>query len=494
VGLISRRRLARDSVLYAIGTVAARAVSILMLPLYTRFLTPEDYGVLYLLQVTLDVVAILVAEGTTAGVLRFYFKSPDTRERHVLLSTTFLLLLLLHAVGAALVLAAAPGIWQVVLRGSGSAELVRIAGVSLFLQALLPVPLLFLQARQRAGAYTAVMVARLLVNVALNVFFLVGLGMGVKGMLLGGLLANAIVGVPVAGWMLRRTGIRIQRRVVAMIRRFGVPYQFAIAASFLLTFGDRFILQAFRGTAEVGLYALAYQFGLMMTAITATPFLNAWAPMAHQSAARSEAERDGMFNAGLFGMSAVSVTVAMTIGVMARPVVSILTTEAFAPAAALIPIVVMGYLFNNGYWLFTTAIDISERTKYVSYANWISAGVAMMLYFLLIPPYGAFGAAWATVLSLAVRCGLAYGWAQRVYPIGWRFREAALLLLLSTGVVALSYLGPAGLLRQIGFGAALLGAYGLVGWSFVLTPHQRNTVWSGARGGWRALSRQLGYP
>ena len=65
------RRLGRDAALYSLGVILGRAVSFLMLPVYTRFLSPADYGVMQLLDLTVDVAAIFFTAGATSGVQRF---------------------------------------------------------------------------------------------------------------------------------------------------------------------------------------------------------------------------------------------------------------------------------------------------------------------------------------------------------------------------------------------------------------------------------------
>ena len=94
------RRLGRETVIYGLGVILGRAVSFLMLPVYTRFLSPSDYGIIQLLDLTVDVAAIFFTAGATSGVQRFYFKTSDPAARARLLSTTFFLVLTLSTLGA----------------------------------------------------------------------------------------------------------------------------------------------------------------------------------------------------------------------------------------------------------------------------------------------------------------------------------------------------------------------------------------------------------
>ena len=110
-----RPGFAREAALYGVGVVVARAVSFVMLPVYTRFLSPSDYGVLQILQMVLDVTAILLSGGLASGVLRFTLKAKTAEERHGVVSTAFLLLTGLHATGALILFALAPWISRTVL-------------------------------------------------------------------------------------------------------------------------------------------------------------------------------------------------------------------------------------------------------------------------------------------------------------------------------------------------------------------------------------------
>ncbi|RME28056.1 MAG: lipopolysaccharide biosynthesis protein, partial [Candidatus Zixiibacteriota bacterium] len=62
----------KQSSVYMAGQLLSRLISFIMLPIYTRFLTPADYGILELLSMTVDIVAMLAGAGISAALLRFY--------------------------------------------------------------------------------------------------------------------------------------------------------------------------------------------------------------------------------------------------------------------------------------------------------------------------------------------------------------------------------------------------------------------------------------
>ena len=72
--MVESNRILRHSSIYAIGMIAARIASFLLLPLYTHFLSPEDYGILALLEVVAMYFGITVNAGFNEALTRFYYK------------------------------------------------------------------------------------------------------------------------------------------------------------------------------------------------------------------------------------------------------------------------------------------------------------------------------------------------------------------------------------------------------------------------------------
>ena len=471
------RRLGRDAALYSLGVILGRAVSFLMLPVYTRFLSPADYGILQLLDLTVDVAAIFFTAGATSGVQRFYFKTPDPAARARLLSTTYFLVLTLAVTGALALVAASPWIWKYGLKEAGKPWFISIAAANFALGTLMTLPLNFAQTSQRPRLYVGISLTKLVMQLSLNILFIVILKVGVAGLLFSTFITNLILGSGLAVWLFRQTGIHFEMGIVRELRRFGVPYQLTWAGSFLLTFGDRFFLQAGPGVAAVGLYSMAYQFGFLLSQLGATPFLSAWNPHRHQLAALPVKERDQRYDQGFFYLNLLLITVAMGMAVFIRPVIQVMTTAEFHSAAYLVPIILLAYVAEAWSEAFRFAFDITEHTRYSTYATWIVVAVVMVLYLVLIPRYGAYGAAVATVLGFTLRATLVYRWAQHLWPIHYRWRRHVSLLALGIIVSAAVWSTPeTTILSQVLIGMAAVLCYFLAVYALLLSGQERALI------------------
>jgi O-antigen/teichoic acid export membrane protein len=479
----SFRRLGRDTLIYGIGIILSRAVSFFMLPVYTRYLTTADYGVLQLLDMTIDISYIVFTAGMTAGMSLFYFQASEEQERRDIVRTSFVLEMSFTVLGSAALMMLSPWIWRHGLRGAGEVVFLRITAINFALQMLSAVPVTLLQLRQRSQVIITINLVRLIVQLSLNILFVVVLRMGVEGILVTGLIVNSLYGFGLAIWMLRDSPGRIRMDIVKRLRRFGWPYQVSNAGSFLLSFGDRFFLQASRGASAVGLYGLAYQFGFLLHQLSTEQVLKAWNPQRLQLLDRPTAERDERYDRGFHYFNLILITMATGIGVFVNPVIQVMTTAPFHPAARLVPIILAAYVVQSWGEATQFGIGVSQKTKYMTYSTWAAVVVVVALYATLIPRYGGYGAAIATLIAFTVRFGLAYHWSQKLWRVRYSWGRNLLLAGYGTAAVMAAFLIPIRSIgAQLGLGAALTVAYAALAWLSVLSADDRSLMISLLRG------------
>ena len=472
-----RGALRRDALIYAAGTIMRRAATLIMLPLYTRLLTPSDYGLLQMLGMTVDVAAILVSAGMTAGVMRFYFKAQTTKERHEVVATATALVLLLNIAGGLLMVAAAAPIHQHLLGGAGARYLIFIAAANFALDEMLTMPMLLMQIQGRAMLYSSTSLVRLVAQLALNILFLVVLRLGPLGILLSTLITNVVIGGGAMVWLVRQVGVRTNWSAFRDLRRFGVPYQIATAATFVLQFGDRFFLESYRGLAVVGLYGFAYQFGFMLDQLGTAPFMRAWQPQRFADAHLPREQRERADNQTFQGLTLSVVTLGLTMSLFARPALRIIASSDYFPAAGLVPLIVIAFIFQAWGGVVQFGIDAAEQTRYTSYIVWTSAAVILGLYALLVPPFGAYGAAAATIVSFGLRLVLLAHFAGRLWPQSYAWgAQLRIFGIAVVAAIACWLVPPAGLMIDGAVATLFFALYAVAVWHLALSRPLRARV------------------
>jgi O-antigen/teichoic acid export membrane protein len=435
-----------------------------MLPIYTRYLTPADYGVAALIEMTLDVIAMLGGAGIGLGIFRFFHKADSDSERRAVISTAMSAVTIAYgAIGLAVVLAA-DSVSGLLFRSPEHAELVQLAGMSLAMQGLIWVPLAYGRVLERSGLVVGASVVKLVISLALNLLFVVGMELGVRGIFLSSLGANAGLAIWLGILTMKEVGIAVRPHILKSLIRFGMPLVGVQMATFTMTFADRYFLQGAGNETMVGIYNLAYQFGFMMLMLGFVPIEMVWGPRRFQVAREPDpspplAQAFRLINVSIF-------TVGMGIALFVGDVLRIMSTPAFHPAAAIVPIVLVAYVFHSWAMVHDLGAMVKERTEYLTIANWIAALVALAAFALLVPRLFAAGAALAAILAFGTRWGLTYYFSQRLWPVRYDWMPIARLALITGAVFGLAALFPRlPLPTSIGTHALLFALFVAIVWN-----------------------------
>lgn len=469
-------RVGRHTIVYALGILLSKAISFVMLPVYTRFLTPADYGVVELIEMTLDVIAILAGARIAAGIFRYYHKAATEAERNAVISTALWVLAGSYAAVGLMTFLAAPWLSQLVFDTREYGPLIRLAAVSLACSSLMIAPLTYIRAQERSTLFVMTQVAQVVMQLGLNILLLVHFGLGVKAVFISGLVTKLVIGLSLAGYLVSRVGFHFTRAATRDLLRYGIPLIGTQMATFIVTFGDRYFLQRAADTSAVGIYSLAYQFGFLVAAVGYMPFEMIWDAVRFNVAKRPD--RDELFSRAFIYLNLMLVTMAVAIVLFIDEILALMTTPAFHSAAVFVPVIVIAYVLQGWVGLQDVGIHVRERTEYHTLANWAAALTALAGYAIFIPRYLGMGAAVVTVVAFAVRYLGCYWISQRLWRVEYRWAPVLKLVALAVGVSLVGISLPSlPLLPSIAASGALLLLYLAATLNLgILAPQERTLV------------------
>jgi O-antigen/teichoic acid export membrane protein len=422
-------------------TLLSKGVSFFMLPLYARYLTPADYGVIELIENSLDVLQIVAGSRLLGGVFRFYYKTDDQTMRRRVVSTAMLTIYAGYACAAVIAYLLAPQLARYVIGDLKYTGIARLAAGNLAVVALYFVPPVFLRLTGRFTTLIKMNLIRLPMQVAMNVVFLVHFHLGPAAIFLSTLIANVIIGGVMSGMVLREVGFGYDRAVAKDLYRYGLPLIITQFATFILTYGDRPFLRVVTNLTSVGLYTMAYSFAFLLATLAQAPFDLVWEPKKFEIARRDD--RHAIYARVFVYQNVMLLTMAVGMSLFVHGVLRIMATPPFYPAANFVPVLLIAIVFQAWTSAQDVGIGVSEKTKYIAIANWISAGVVVVAYAILIPLYAGWGAAIATAIAYAVRYGCTYAFSQRLWPIRYNWTPVLRLVALSVVTVVVSVFVPA---------------------------------------------------
>lgn len=457
-------QVGKHVVIYGVGMVLSKAIGFIMLPIYTRFLTPADYGVMELIQMTLDIVSIVAGARLALGIFRYYHKAETREDKHAVITTALLALGLSYTLVGTVTFFAAGFLSDVVFGSPVHEQLIQLASVAMVFQSFMIVPLAYARMRDRSVLFVLANGAKLIIGLVFNLIFLVGMEMGVAGVFLSSLIANAAIGTVLTWMVIREVGTSVSRRATRDLVRYGVPLIGVNIANFITTFGDRYFLQATGDSNLVGLYTLAYQFGFLLALVGYMPFESIWEPKRFEIAKR--ADRDEIYARGFIYLNLLLLTSAVGLTLFVGDMLRVMAAPPFHAAAQLVPVILIAYVFQGWTGLQDIGILVRERTELAALGHWTGAVVALIGYAILVPRFMGWGAAAATAIAFAVRHFTIYAISQRLWPVRYRWMPVIRITAIATAVcIASVSLPPLGIVASLALRSAMFAGYlGLV-WS-----------------------------
>ncbi len=467
------KALGKGALLFAGAAALSKAISFVMLPLYTRELTRADYGALELVENTLDFMTIIAGSRLLGGVFRFYYKAKSEDDRRAVISTALWIVCVAYAMVGGLAFLGAPVIARYLLGSYTYTPLVRLGALSAATSAPTFVPTPYFRATGRFRVIVVAQIARLAIQVALNVVLLTVFHLGARAMFLSTIAANVCVGAVMVTLVLGKVGARYVRSVAGDLYRFGLPLMVTQLATFILTYGDRPFLRVARNLDYVGNYTLAYQFAFLLPFLVQTPLEMVVDPKRYEVAGHPN--RDGFYARMFLYQNLMLITGAVGISLFVRMALQLLTPPPFWPAANVVPVLLVAMVLQAWTAAQDIGIGISERTKWTAIANWSGAAVVFAAYALLIPLFGSWGAATATAIGYAVRYVGIYTKSQQLWRVEYNWPPVRRLVALGVAVVVAGVFLPSGpLALAVTVRVCLFALYALLVWKLpILTDDER---------------------
>jgi O-antigen/teichoic acid export membrane protein len=411
--------LGRDSIIYGLSIAVNNFVGLLLIPVYTRYLTPGDYGVMEVVNTTGSVLGLIIGMGLTTALLRSYFSCENEEGKRAAVSTV---LVFLTVTSVLLVLAlqiVAGPLSSLIFHSSEYTTYFRVVSLSIFFNTGIGIALTVLRAKSQPTKYAMASIAQFILSVILNLVFVAVLHRGVMGVLYAGLGTAVCIYALLMTNLVRQVWVRPSGQQLKTMLAFGLPLIPAQLGGLMLVMADRYILQMLSTTDQVGLYSLGYKFGMVIQGLLVSPIQLAWLPFLFETARRTNARET--YRQVFTYFLLIVLFVALLISTLAKEVLMVVATPAFQDAYKVIPLVALSYVLYGCYFQLATGIYVEGKTKHMAMLIGGAAVLNVVLNFALIPEYGIMGSAVATLIGYALLPLGAYLISQRYYRVDYEW-------------------------------------------------------------------------
>lgn len=401
---------------YTLSNIVATGIPFLLLPLLTRVLTPQDYGVVAMFGVVVSVFGAMAGLGSNGAVEVRYFElgraamASYVSACMLILVASVMALLFVSWMSADILqaLTSIPSSWILVCVAVAALQFVTLLRLSIW------------QVEGKASKYALMQVSQSGLNAALSVALVLGLGMAWTGRLWGIALSAALMGgvalksLSKDRWLTRR----VQRNHVRDALRFGTPLVLHLIGGLLISTVDRWILTNLLDVAQTGIYSVALQIGMVISLITGAAN-KAYAPwlfrhLPHQT----DLEKIRLIRytyayfLGILGL-------AVLIGLVAPTLLSVLVGRSFQAASTIVPLVAIGYAFGGMYFMVTNYVFVAGATARLSLITVTAGGINLLCTYWLVQGHGISGAGYGFVVSQLFLFLGTWALAQSVHPMPW---------------------------------------------------------------------------
>ncbi len=432
--------------IYAFGNIIQRIVSFIMLPIYTRYLTPADYGTIELLSMILDVTSIITGLGIGQAVFRFYSFYERENEKKEIISTSLMLVIMVNILGFLTILSFSSPLSHFVFGSDNYIRYIQLFSITLVFQAANTIPFIFIRIQQRPWMFVSLSVCKLFLQLSLNIYFVVLLNMKVEGVIYSALISSGFMALVLTCYTLPKTGPRFSLQKALRMVNFSYPMILTGIGTFYLTFGDRYFLRVFDNLTTVGIYSLGYKFGFLLIMLTWQPFSSTWDANKYEHYKSKNIE---MFQRIFLYISLITFFVAFCISVFIKDLLIIMADPSFLSAYKIVPIILLVFFFQGWTAFVDLGIYVKGNTNQFVYATIISIAVITLGYVYLIPIWGVYGAAIATILAYVARFLWIYFQARRTFNMHLPWSKVYAIGVIYAVLYGLSTLSPGNIFYSI---------------------------------------------
>jgi O-antigen/teichoic acid export membrane protein len=453
-------RLGRQSIIYGAGGLIQRILAVILLPIYTRYLTPSDYGTVETLIALTTILVIVLRLGISTAFIRFYFDSKEPARRLLVLRTSFWFTMTMATVGLVLGLALSPEIASLLFGSSGRATVVAAAFVGLWAQMNWEQMLALFRVEERSVAFVSASLVNIGVTIAATLTLVVALDKGALGVIVGNFTGTLVVYVLLLGYRREQLGLQVDRHLLRAMNRYGLPLVPSALMLWVTNFSDRFLLLKLADAAEVGLYSVGVRVASAM-ALLLTAFRMSWPPFAYSI--EDDREAKATYSFVLTYVMTFMTWIATGLALLSPWLVGLIAAPKFARSSDVVGPLAFSVVLFSGYVVVAIGLGRTKRTQF----NWVVTGAAAIvnvgLNVTLIPRYGMMAAAFATLAAYATMFVGMVWWAQRVFPVRYQWRRVVTAVAVGVATVSIGKLAGAGLVVALILSLAYPLVLGLTG-------------------------------
>lgn len=407
----------KGSAVLVLSNMVIKGINFLLLPLYTKYLTPELLGVSDTITTLTSMLFPLLVMGLDSAFSAFYFdERTDLHQRKVFSS---IWITLFFASIVPLLMAVGSKYLSILLFGSEEyILLIGIAMVSISLNLWFLPFSIYVRMENRMLLFAVINFTASVSMIVLNIIFLSVIQIGVYSLILSTACINVIqlvLYLKMGKILPKKTSF--DSGLVKQMLKYSIPLIPNVVAVWILNMSDRYIILHYCGEWDVGLYGIAARCATVVSFIANGVYM-AYTTYAYDK--KDDEDAPKQYARILNAFTLVILMICFTGSIFAKEIVQIMTEASYLSSYVMIAPLLYSQLLYGINTIVGYAIGFVKKSKYILIATSMGAVLNVVLNIVLIPQFGAVAAAYTTCISFIIMTIITYMISQKLYYVKYR--------------------------------------------------------------------------
>jgi O-antigen/teichoic acid export membrane protein len=406
---------------YTIGNLIVKVSGFLLIPMYSVYLSTGDYGIINSMTLFGNVLFIIITLSLDRAIYRIYFDYTDENNKKIFLGTITISMIAISTMFVLIMFVLNKQV-SLIFRSIPFYPYYAISITTTYVMILYTIAKIFLQVTEQSKKFITLSITYFTLDLVFTIIFVAIFKKGAVGKLYATLVASVIL-IPVTVKIVwNNILLKYKWQMFTSAVKYSLPVIPTLLSAWILNLSDRIFIERYYSLEEVGIYSMGYKLADIILLIS-TGFFTAYSPLFFKTAIKiSDSDKKNILIPINNQFILLLIILSFSALLIGKDVVTIILHPKYYESYIIFRLINIGYLFHIAFSLVNSSFAQEKKMITMMIINLGLAGINISLNFILIPKYGMYGAAYATIISYALFGIVKYFFARQYYFIVWQWR------------------------------------------------------------------------
>ena len=420
----------KNSAIYLIPVLFSALLPLITLPIFTRILTPDDYGVWGLSQVYASFVIGIANFGLTVGYERNFFEYKEVKEKLSLLYSTLLFVIISFVSFGLITFVLKEQISKWIIGSSEYSDILFLTYCATGIMSLKLYFLIYLKNTKNAKEFTKYTITESILAVTVSLFLVVYKHVGIIGLVWGQLIGSVITIVILSYNFMRMASPTFNGKLLNQSLKISIPLTPRMFFGLINSQFDKYMIGLLSNVSGVGVFNIGQKVA-NITFTFMTSIQNVFSPEVYKRMFEDGEEAKKSIGSYLTPFVYVSISIGFVISLFSEEIIMLLTPVSFHKAIDIV--IIFSMLYGTYFFGKQPQLVFMKKTYITSILTLVSIGINIAINIPFITKWGVMGAAWGSLLAGIISGSISFAISQYHYKIEWEYKKLGNIFLLYFG-------------------------------------------------------------